>query len=344
MNSSKFIHSLHGLLVCAALSLPSLGNATESRFAGGASSVPARERVTFPNNAVTVVGHLFVPAQLDQGKKHPAIIVAHPWGGVKEQTSGLYAHRLAEQGFIALAYDATHYGESGGEPRYLENPFERVEDIRCAVDFLANHPLVDESRIGVLGICAGGGYAISAAQTDVRLKAVAGISAYDVGSAAREGLGNIALISVVDRAKILAEVARQRTREARGENARVDRLMPDAAPAANAPTFFREAYEYYATPRGQHPNSTGNFRFTSNSFQMSFYPFAAIETISPRPLLLIGGSEAESLYFSQRAHERAHEPKELVTIPGATHFDLYDKPQYVTPIVAKLTAFFEKNL
>lgn len=299
-------------------------------------------KVSFKNNNVTMVGNLYLPANFDKSKKYPAIVVAHPWGGVKEQTSGLYARKLAEQDFIALAYDASHYGESGGEPRFMENPTDRVEDIRSAVDYLSNHPQVDENRIGALGICAGGGYTISAAQTDFRIKAVAGVSTYDVGAASREGLGTSAALSYEDRMKILQEVGKQRTREARGENVRIDKLIPD--PDDKTLPFLREAYDYYCTPRGQHPNATGNFRFTSTGLLMAFFPFEQIETISPRPLLLIAGSEAETLYFSQNAYEKAKDPKELFILPGASHFDMYDKPQYVTPAVEKLAEFFGKNL
>lgn len=301
-------------------------------------------KVSFKNNNVMMVGNLYLPVNYDKSKKYPAIVVAHPWGGVKEQTSGLYARKLAEQGFVALAYDASHYGESGGEPRFVENPFERVEDIRSAVDYLSNHPQVDENRIGALGICAGGGYTISAAQTDLRIKAVAGISTYDVGAAAREGLKDTWAVSDAQRAQTLKDAARQRTKEARGEAARIDKLLPTSTPPTTAPQFIRNAYDYYNTPRGQQPNATGNFRFTSTIRQMEFFPFVQIETISPRPILLIAGSEAETLYFSQTAYDKAQEPKELFLVPGASHFDLYDKGQYVTPAIEKLAEFFGKTL
>lgn len=146
------------------------------------------EKVKINNNGVTLAGDLYRPANFDKSKKYPAICVAHPWGGVKEQTAGIYARRLAEKGFVTIAYDASHYGESGGEPRWAEITSERVEDIRCVVDYLSNRPEVDADKIGALGICAGGGYTIAAAATDFRVKAVAGVSTYDVGDAARAGL------------------------------------------------------------------------------------------------------------------------------------------------------------
>lgn len=302
------------------------------------------EKVHFKNNQITMTGNLYYPKNFEKDKKYPTITVAHPWGGVKEQTAGLYAQKLAEKGFITLAYDATHYGESGGEPRYLENPSERVEDIRCTVDYLTTLPFVDEEKIGALGICAGGGYTISAAQTDLRIKAVAGISTYDVGDAARNGLKGVYSVSYADRMQILKEAGEQRTKEARGENVRIDKLMPPSAPSATAPQFSRESYDYYETERGHHENATGNFKFTSNIHQMEFFPFSQIETISPRPLLLIAGAKAQTLYFSEEAYKKANEPKELFIVEGATHFDMYDKPEFVTPAVEKLEEFFNTNL
>ena len=302
------------------------------------------EKVHFKNNQTTMTGNLYLPKKFEKDKKYPAITVAHPWGSVKEQTAGLYAQKLAEKGFVTLAYDATHYGESGGEPRYLENPSERVEDIRCTVDYLSTLPMVNPEQIGALGICAGGGYTISAAQTDLRIKAVAGISTYDVGDAARNGLKGVYTVSYEQRMEILKEAGEQRTKEARGENVRIDKLMPPSAPPSSAPQFSRGSYDYYETPRGHHKNATGNFKFTSNIHQIEFFPFAQIETISPRPLLLIAGSEAQSLYFSEEAYEKAKEPKELFVVKGAAHFDMYDKPEFVTPSIDKLTDFFNKNL
>ncbi|MEG6501550.1 MULTISPECIES: alpha/beta hydrolase [unclassified Desulfovibrio] len=165
------------------------------------------QKVTFPNKAITVVGNLFTPADYDSSKKYAAIVITHPGGGVKEQTAGLYAERLAQKGFITLAYDASYQGESGGEPRFIEDPATRVEDIRSATDFLSNHPAV--KSVGALGICAGGGYTVHAAQTEARIKAVATISAVDSGRTRREGIGGT--MTDESRNKVLEEVGRQRT-------------------------------------------------------------------------------------------------------------------------------------
>jgi uncharacterized protein len=301
------------------------------------------ERVTFPNRDITVVGNLFKPTDFDPNRKYAAIVITHPFGGVKEQTAGLYAQKLAEQGFVTLAFDASYQGESGGEPRYMEIPQTRVEDIRCAVDFLSAHPGVDEDRIGALGICAGGGYTLNATQTELRIKAAATISAFDLGSARREGVGGT--IPYEERVKRLVEVGKQRTREARGEATRYISFLPESREQAstNPSQLYREGYEYYCEI-AKHPNSTGKYVFTSLGLQMAFFPFEQIETISPRAILMIAGSEADTLYFSKNAYEKAKEPKELFTVPGATHIDLYYKPEYVSQIVEKLTRFFDGNL
>jgi fermentation-respiration switch protein FrsA (DUF1100 family) len=303
------------------------------------------ERLTYParNMGTTIVGNLFKPANFNTGKKYPAIVVTHPFGGVKEQTAGLYAQRLAEQGFITLAYDASYQGESGGEPRLMEVPAQRVDDISCAIDFLVKHPQVDADRIGSLGICAGGGYALSSAPTELRVKAVAAVSTFNLGEARREAMGTL---SYEERMKRLKDASEQRSREARGEPVRLVPVVPDtpAQLTASTPALYREGYEYYRTTRAQHSNSPNRYTFSSLPLQMAFFPFDQLETISPRPLLVIAGSKADTLFWSKEVYEKAKEPKELFVVDGATHIDLYDRPQFVTPAVAKLTEFFGKHL
>ncbi|MET7728205.1 alpha/beta hydrolase [Streptomyces mirabilis] len=301
------------------------------------------DRVTFLNKGNTVVGNLFKPADFDEGRTYPAIVVTHPFGAVKEQVSTLYAEKLTEQGYITLAFDASYQGESGGEPHFSEIPAARVEDIRCAVDFLSAHPQVDESRIGALGICAGGGYTVNAAQTELRIKAVAGVSTFDLGSARREGVGGG--IPIEARMRTLEEVGRQRSREARGEEIRYFSLVPDDPQEAlnNPSALYREGYVYYSQV-APNPNSMDRFVFSTLSQQMAFFPFEQIDMISPRPLLLIAGSEADTLYFSQNAYDKAKEPKELHIIPGASHIDLYYKPEYTPQVSEKLTEFFGAHL
>ena len=301
------------------------------------------QRITFQNRNITVVGNLHLPKDYDKNKKYPAILIGHPAGGVKEQTAGLYAEKLAEQGYIALAFDASYQGESGGEPRYLEDPAVRVEDFRAATDFLSTHPAIDENRIGLLGICAGGGFAIKAAETEHRLKAIATISMADLGQLRRDGLAGIRKSQI---RQVLDEVAKQRTTEAKGGELRYANYVPNAVEEipANAPVMYREGYEYYRTKRGQHPNSTNKYLFTSYDKLIGFTALDHVELIAPRPLLLIAGSKADTYYFSQQAYNQAGEPKEIYTIEGASHVDLYDIPKYVGEILKQLTAFYGKNL
>ena len=300
------------------------------------------EKVTFRNRVLNeVVGDLYLPNDLDRTRQHAAIVVGHPFGGVKEQTAGLHAQKLAELGFVTLAFDASHYGESGGEPRSIEVPSTRVEDFSAAVDFLSNHPLVDPQKIGVLGICGGGGYAVSAAQIDHRIRAVATVSMYDMGRARRQGLGDT--ISYEQRMKRLDEIGEQRTREFAGAPRRDIAAIPEVLSGTDTENT-REFFDYYRTPRGRHPRSTTSYSFTSLAPMMNFFSFAQIETISPRPILMIVGERAVSAYFSEEAHRKAAEPKELFVVPGASHVDLYDRPQYMAVSLAKLRSFFEENL
>ena len=305
----------------------------------------AIERVTYGarNIGTPIVGNLFMPSGFDATRRYPAVVVTHPFGGVKEQTSGLYAQRLAEHGFVTLAYDASYQGESGGEPRLMEVPAQRLDDISCAIDFLAQHPKVDPERIGSLGICAGGGYALCHAQTELRVKAVAAVSTFNLGEARREGMGTI---SYEERSKRLRDAAEARSREARGEPVRLVPVVPDS-PAGfteQTPALYREGHDYYRTARAQHPNSPNRYVFSSLPLQMAFFPFEQLDTISPRPLLVIAGSKADTLFWSREVYEKAKEPKELHVVEGATHIDMYDRPQFVTPAVGKLSGFFGRHL
>ena len=302
-----------------------------------------KQKVTFHNRfLIDVVGDLYFPANYDSAKKYAAIIVGHPFGGVKEQTSGLHARKLAEMGYVTLAFDASYYGESGGYPRRMESPEVRVEDFSAAVDFLSNHPAVDTDKIGVIGICGGGCYSVDATQIDHRIKALATISMYDMGRARRQGVGDTQTYE--QRMAILDELGRQRTAEYGGATRRDIRALPEKVDE-NTPKFAIDFLDYYDNPqRGQHPNSTGYYSYTSLAPMMNFFPFAQIETISPRPVLFIVGENAVSKYFSEDAYEKAAEPKELFVVPEATHVDLYDQPKYLKITIPKLDAFFKQYL
>lgn len=297
--------------------------------------------VKFPSKGITLSGNLYHPPTSSPDRRKAAVVVSHPFGGVKEQTAGLYAKLLADKGFITLAFDAAYQGESEGEPRYLEDPFQRAEDIKSAVTFLATLNEVDHERIGALGICASGGYVPFAAQTDRRIKAVATVSAADVGLLFREGLGGVQSKQILQ--EQLEQANQERIKEAKGQKPRLEHIVPHTPEDATAdtPDLYREGTDYYRTPRAQHPNSVNWYIFRSIEFCASYSSFALNNMISPHPLLIIAGSKADTFYFSQLSYDKALEPKELFVIDGATHIDLYDKTD---PVVPKLTAFMDKYL
>jgi uncharacterized protein len=301
----------------------------------------APNSVQFPNDAITMAGHLYVPAGFDPQRKYPAIVVVHPAGGVKEQTAGLYAKSLAEQGFITLAFDASHQGESGGEPRFLEDPSARVEDVRSAVDYLTTLAYVDPDRIGGLGICAGSGYSVKAASTEHRIKALATVSAIDMGAGFRKGWEGKG--SVADQIATLNAVAAQRTAEAGGAEPIFINYVPETVDETTHPDM-REAHEYYRTPGGHmHPNSQNKMLFTSLDRIFAFTGFDQVDTLLTQPLLVVAGSEAGSLWHSEELYGKAKGEKELFIIDGATHMDLY-AGEHADQAVAKLSPFFQKNL
>lgn len=296
-------------------------------------------KVTFPNQATSMAGHLFTPPEVNRGETYPALVVVHPFGGVKEQTAGIYARKMADKGYVTLAFDASHQGESGGFPRDTENPAERMEDIRCAIDYLTTLPEVDEDRIGILGVCAGGSYALGVAPTEMRAKAIASVSLWDLGVTAREGWP----APEYDRAAVLTEIGKQRTIEARGETIRRDASFLKDKPQG-LPRIIEESYDYYRTPRAQHANSRSVFVFTDFARLMDFNYHAQIETIAPRPVLFIVGTEAATVFMSEAGYQKAAQPKEWFEVPGATHHLLYDDEAAVGKAVTKLEEFFGRNL
>ena len=301
------------------------------------STSVSETKVTFPNQAISMAGILFTPPNMDKTKKYPALAVAHPFGGVKEQTSGNYARKMAEKGYVTLAFDASHQGESGGYPRDTENPSERLEDIRCAVDYLTTVPIVDVERIGLLGVCAGGSYVLGVGPTEMRPKAIAAVSIWDMGMMAREGWP-----VPYDRKQLLVEIGKQRTAEARGLTIRRDDGIPPKEALENAPQIIKESYDYYRTPRAQQSTSRSVFVFTDFSRLMDFNYYARIEDIAPRPVLFIVGTKAATLFISKPGYEQAAPPKEWFEVPGATHHSLYDIDS--DKAVVKLEEFFGRHL
>jgi uncharacterized protein len=286
-----------------------------------------------------MAGSLFVPPNMDKTKKYPALAVAHPFGGVKEQTAGIYASKMAERGYVTLAFDASHHGESGGYPRDTENPAEKMEDIRCAIDYLTTLPIVDEDRIGLLGVCAGGSYVMAVAPTEVRAKATASVSLWDLRLTAQEGWP----APDYDKAAVLVEIGKQRTAQARGLAVRRDDGIPKKV-QEGAPGIIKESYDYYRTPRAQYHTSRSVFIFTDFARLMDFNYFARIEEIAPRPVLFIVGTKAVAIFMRKAGYEKAAQPKEWFEVPGATHHSLYDDEVQVGEAVAKLEEFFGRSL
>lgn len=303
------------------------------------------QKVSFNSQGLKIAANLYLPQDEGSHKKHAAIVVGHPFGGVKEQTSGLYAEKLSKLGFVTLAFDAAYWGDSEGTPRHLEDPAQRVEDVKSAVSYLSTLSQVDPERIGAFGICAGGGYISNASQTDLRIKAVATVSAADIGELFREGMQGST--SFEDLQKSLLESAKARTEEAKGAQPRLTNIVPctkEQADALPKKSLFSEAYYYYRTPRAQHPHANNEYVLRSLDKLAQFSAFDYVHLISPRPLLLIAGSEADTLFFSEKAVQNAKEPKELFIIDGATHIGLYDLPEYVDPAVEKIDSFFTQHL
>jgi uncharacterized protein len=328
---------------------PSVANATPSLAAGDTSNGAdnfytsdrvAVEKVSFKNQyGMNVVGNLFVPKDLNRSAKNAAMVVGHPMGAVKEQSANLYATKMAEQGFVAMSLDLSFWGESAGEPRNAVAPDIYAEDFSAAVDFLRTQSFVDKERIGAIGVCGSGSFVISAAKIDPRIKAVATVSMYDMGAAARNGLRHS--VTLEQRKSMLEQAAQQRDVEFAGGETEFTGGTPEEL-TDQSTAIDREFYDFYRTARGHSPNTTTHPTLSSIGKFMNFYPFADIETISPRPMLFITGEQAHSREFSEEAYRLAGQPKELVIIPGAGHVDLYDRVTLIP--FDKLTTFFRNNL
>lgn len=296
------------------------------------------------NDGISIAANVYTPAGYDKTKKYPAIVVAHPNGGVKEQVAGLYAELLAKQGYIVIVPDAAYQGASGGTPRNVDTPSSRTADLHAAADFISTYAGVDANRIGILGICGGGGYTLNAAKTDKRFKAVATLSMFNTGLVRRNGFKNSQVATIQQRLK---EASEAREEEARGGEVRYVGNMPKMSKeeVAKMPfDLYREGYEYYLETHA-HPNST--FRYTQSSLLdlMRFDATDQIELIN-QPLLMLAGSKADTRDMTEDAFAKAvnAQPKELYLLEGATHIQTYWKEPYVTQAVKKLTEFFKKNL
>lgn len=302
------------------------------------------EKVFYPNRfGIRIAADMYLPKDIDMSKRYPALVIGTPYGGVKEQGAGIYAQTLAERGFVTIAFDESYNGESGGEPRRVSAPGIFVEDFSAGVDFLGTRSFVDREKIGAIGICGSGAFALTAAQVDHRIKAVATASMYDMSRVIRKGWEDS--MTEEQRNQMLHQLGEQRWKDFESANPALTPAFPSEA-AESIPEgldpITSEFFEYYAMKRGHHPNSIAAFTVASATSFMNFPLLNYIETISPRPILFIIGENAHSRYFTEDAYEMAAEPKELYITPGARHIDLYDRMDLIP--FDKLTSFFEENL
>jgi len=311
--------------------------------------------VTYKLNGIDIAANVYTPANYDPSKKYPAITIAHPNGGIKEQTAGLYAQRLAEEGYITIAADAAYQGASGGQPRHTDKPHFRTEDIHGMADFLSQYPGVDTNRIGALGICGGGGYTLKAVQSDKRFKAVATLSMFNSGEVRRNGFMKSQLNTVQERLKQASDArAQEVVNDKISENKRIETggkptysgvaSITDEEIANTTTDLYREGYKYYYRTHA-HPNSTFLYTTSSLMYLMTWDATDQIELID-QPLLMIAGSKADTKYMTDEAFEKATNAKnkELFLIDGATHIQTYYKPEYVSQAVNKLNSFYQTNL
>lgn len=299
-----------------------------------------RTSVTYQNRyGLTIAADIYISKDAEPGKRYPALIVGAPYGGVKEQGPCVYGNELAKRGFVVLAFDQSFMGESGGEPRNVSSPDIFVENFSAAVDFLGLQDYVDREKIGVIGICGSGGFALSAAQSDTRIKAVATASMYDMSVAARRGQTAEEIRANKDR------ISRQRWADAEKGCPEYIPMFP-AEPIPEVPADMKEPdaewFRFYALERGHHPRAKGGFTTTSNLSFINFRLLDFIDEISPRPILFTMGDRAHSKFFSEDAYASAKEPKELYVVEDAEHIDLYDRVDRIP--FDKFEEFFKGSL
>ncbi|PZR13153.1 MAG: alpha/beta hydrolase [Flavobacterium psychrophilum] len=299
--------------------------------------------VTYKLNGIDIAANVYTPTDFNESKKYPAVVVAHPNGGVKEQAAGLYAQRLAEAGFITIAADAAYQGASGGEPRHTDKPAYRIDDIRGMADFISGYTGVDPNRLGVLGICGGGGYTLKAAQSDKRFKAVSTLSMFNSGEVRRDGFQSSQVATIQERLQKASDARAQETSGGKITYAGVASITNEEI--AKTPTdLYREGYQYYYRTHA-HPNSTFLYTMSSLLDLMTWDAATNMDLIN-QPLLMIVGSKADTKYMTDEAFPKATntKSKEMFVLDGATHIQSYWKPEYVNNAVSKLTDFFNKNL
>ncbi|ELA6778190.1 alpha/beta hydrolase [Vibrio alginolyticus] len=308
------------------------------------------QKITFRNAdmAWDMSALILFPEGFNESKRYPTMISVHPFGSCKEQTSSaVYGKALAELGYVVIAFDASFQGESGGLPRYVEDPSQRVEDISRVIDYAVTLPYVDENRIGGLGICGGGGYMINSALTEKRLKAVVGITPVNLGRLFREGF------SMYDPIANLEAMAAQRTAEARGSEPKIDELLPPNIEFAKENGLTErdvfEATEYYKTSRGQTEGGATRMLFSHAQKTLSWDAFAFAETLLTQPVMAVVGQKVGAFGAyrdGQEIYGRSVQSKDrqLVNLENWSHYELYDHPEAVGIAMDKVSAFLETHL
>lgn len=299
-----------------------------------------RKHISYKNRyGMNIAGDLYTAKNIDASKKYPALIVGAPYGGVKEQGPGVYANQLAQRGFVVLTFDTSFMGESGGEPRHVSSPDIFTENFSASVDYLGLQSIVDREKIGVIGICGSAGFALSAAQMDTRIKAVATASMYDMTAAGRSFMNKEAILATKEK------LSAQRWIDAENGYPEYIPFFPEE-PLEEVPAELEEPtaewFRFYATKRGHHPNARGGFTSTSDLAFLNYRLLDYIDEISPRPILFIIGDRAHSKFFSENAYRVANEPKEIYVVEDAEHIDLYDRLDRIP--FDKLEEFFKLNL
>lgn len=308
------------------------------------------KNVTFqnPDMAWPIAANIQFPPGFDETKTYPAIVSIHPFGSCKEQTSGnVYGKALAAEGFVVIAYDASFQGQSGGAPRWVEDPTQRVEDVSRVIDYLITLPYVDDNRVGVLGVCGGGGYAVNATLTEKRIKAVVSITGVNIGRLFREGFSGYNPLGA------LAAMAAQRTKEARGGELQVNELLPASLDVARQAGLTErdvfEATDYYKTPRGQEEGGATRMLFSHAQKTLAWDAFAFAETLLTQPVMVVVGQKIGAFGAFRDGMEiygraTASKDRQMVSLEDWSHYDLYDKPEPVGLTLEKVTPFFRQHL
>lgn len=300
------------------------------------------ERVSFKNRfGITLVADLYRPKNAEAPL--PALAVSGPFGAVKEQSSGLYAQTMAERGFLTIAFDPSFTGESSGEPRYVASPDINTEDFSAAVDYLITRPDVDSAKIGIIGICGWGGFALNAAAIDTRIKATVAVTMYDMSRVTANGYFDS--MDEDARYELRRKLNEQRTIDAKNGTYALAGGVIDPLPE-DAPQFVKDYYAYYKTPRGYHPRSLNSNNGWNVTSSLSFIntPLLTYSSEIRSAVLLVHGEKAHSRYFSEDAFKKLKgDNKELLIVPGASHVDLYDNVAGVIPY-DRIEKFIRENM